>query len=169
VVFCRRPWPYTRDLVDFDGMDWKGKPNMNGRRFVPTESQRKQVEAMASYGVRQEDIARVIGCDAKTLRKHFRDELDVAEIKATSMVAQNLFRMATAWPPIPGTTAPTAMFWMKARAGWRQSDPAGEDSAVTGKKAVAQAEAERVAGDASGEWSGLLTVPPLEPARGKPN
>ena len=32
---------------------------------------------MAAYGVPEADIARVIGIDPKTLRKHYRGELDI--------------------------------------------------------------------------------------------
>ena len=53
--------------------------------------------------------------DAKTLRKHFRRELDRGSIEATAKVAQTLFRMAT-----EGGNVAAAIFWMKARAGWRE-------------------------------------------------
>ena len=33
--------------------------------------------------------------DPKTLRKHYRDELDTGQIKATAKVAESLFRKAT--------------------------------------------------------------------------
>ena len=36
----------------------------------PDPALRRQVEAMAGYGVPEIDIARVIGIDPKTLRKH---------------------------------------------------------------------------------------------------
>ncbi|MDQ1249754.1 MAG: hypothetical protein QG597_4130 [Actinomycetota bacterium] len=47
---------------------------------------------MAAYGVPERDIARVLGIDPKTLRKHYRDELDTGSIKATAKVAEFLFR-----------------------------------------------------------------------------
>ena len=56
---------------------------------------RRQVEAMAGYGVPEIDIARVIGVDPKTLRKHYRDELDTGHVKANAKVAENLYRKAT--------------------------------------------------------------------------
>jgi len=72
---------------------------------------------MASYGIPQPDIARVIGCDPKTLRKHYRDELDTGETKANAMVAQNLFRKATG----DGRESVTAaIFWLKTRARWSE-------------------------------------------------
>ena len=39
---------------------------------------------MARYGIPEDDIAIVVGIDAKTLRKHFRLELDVAFVKANA-------------------------------------------------------------------------------------
>jgi hypothetical protein len=61
------------------------------------------------------DIAPVVGIAAKTLRKHFRAELDTGHIKANAKVAGNLYRIATG----SGREAVTAaIFWMKVRAGW---------------------------------------------------
>jgi hypothetical protein len=86
-----------------------------GERFEPIPEQRRTVRAMAGFGIPQEDIATFLGIDAKTLRKHFRAELDRGSIEATSKVAQSLFRMAT-----EGNNVAAAIFWMKARAGWRE-------------------------------------------------
>jgi len=55
-----------------------------GRRaHRPDPATRRQVEAMAAYGVPEADIARVLVIDAKTLRKHYREELDTGHVKAT--------------------------------------------------------------------------------------
>ncbi len=53
--------------------------------FVVTEALREKVRHLAGLGVPQEDIAKIVGCAPKTLRKRFRDELDrsVAEANAT--------------------------------------------------------------------------------------
>ena len=61
----------------------------------PLPARRRQVEAMAGYGVPEVDIARVVGIDPKTLRKHYRDELDTGHVKANAKVAENLYRKAT--------------------------------------------------------------------------
>jgi RNA polymerase-interacting CarD/CdnL/TRCF family regulator len=50
---------------------------------------------MAGYGVPELDIARVIGIDPKTLRKHYRDELATGHVKTNAKVAENLYRKAT--------------------------------------------------------------------------
>jgi len=41
------------------------------------------------------DIVRVVGVDPKTLRKHYRNELDLGSTEATAKVAELLFRKAT--------------------------------------------------------------------------
>jgi hypothetical protein len=89
-----------------------------GFAYRPTEEQRRTVRAMSGYGIPQEDIATFFDIDAKTLRKHFRNEIDKGSIEATSKVAQSLFRMAT-----EGKNVAAAIFWMKARAGWREKHP----------------------------------------------
>jgi hypothetical protein len=86
-----------------------------GSLFEPTEEQRRMVKGMAGFGVPQTDIATLLEVDAKTLRKHFRRELDRGSIEATAKVGQSLFRMAT-----EGGSVAAAIFWMKARAGWRE-------------------------------------------------
>lgn len=85
--------------------------------YKPTEEGRKMVEAMASVGVPQDEICVVLGIDAKTLRKYFREELDSAMIKANAKVAANLYRQAT---KDDFKAAPAAMFWAKTRMGWRE-------------------------------------------------
>src|SRR5438034_3569835 len=66
---------------------------MGRRAHRPDPSQRRQVEAMAAYGIPEDNISRVIGVDPKTLRKHYRDELDLGETKANAQVAGFLFNM----------------------------------------------------------------------------
>ena len=84
----------------------------------PDSASRRQVEAMAGYGMPEAHIAAVVGVDAKTLRKHYRSELDLGHIKANSAVAQSLFRKATGDGPQSVTAA---IFWMKTRLGWKET------------------------------------------------
>ena len=91
---------------------------MGRRAHRPDAGQRRQVEALAGYGVPEADIACVIEIDPKTLRKHYRHELDKAHIKASARVAENLYRKATG----EGREAVTAaIFWLKTRAGWKET------------------------------------------------
>jgi hypothetical protein len=83
----------------------------------PDPAIRRQVEAMAAYGVPEADISRVVGVDPKTLRKHYREELDTGQIKANSKVAESLLRKATGEGPQSVTAA---IFWLKTRARWKE-------------------------------------------------
>ena len=98
---------------------------MGRRSHRPDERGRRQVEALAAYGVPEHHIARVVGIDPKTLRKHYRDELDLGATKATAKVAEFLFRKATTEGPQCVTAA---IFWMKTRGGWRETPQAHEVS-----------------------------------------
>jgi hypothetical protein len=91
---------------------------MGRRSHKPDPFHRRQVETMAGYGVPQEGIARVLAVDPKTLRKHYREELDTGHFKATAKVAESLFRKATG----DGSQSVTAaIFWLKTRGGWRET------------------------------------------------
>src|SRR4051794_6370916 len=83
--------------------------------FDSKEEERSLVRAMSGLGVPQENIATHLEIDAKTLRKHFRRELDRGMVEANVKVAQSLFQMATT-----GKNVAAAIFWMKARCGWRE-------------------------------------------------
>lgn len=69
---------------------------------------------MAAYGIPEGDISRVVGVDAKTLRKHYRDELDLGETKANAQVAGFLFNAAKS-----GNVS-AQIFWLKTRARWKE-------------------------------------------------
>jgi len=78
----------------------------------------RQVEAMAGYGLPAEDIAQVLRIDVAELRRDYPAELEDGRIKANSRVAENLYRRATG----EGREAVTAaIFWLKTRAGWRET------------------------------------------------
>lgn len=86
----------------------------------PTDEQRRTVQAMAGFGIPQDDIARVIGISSPTLRLHYREELDKGVTIANTAVAQNLYAKATG----KGRESVTAgIFWLKCRAGWSEYAP----------------------------------------------
>ena len=100
-----------------------------GILFVPTPEERRQVEAMAGYGVPHDQIAVLIGedgIDSDTLKKHFKNELLQGKAKANAKVGQTLFQKATSGD----TTA--AIWWSKTQMGWKDtqaheiSGPGGE-------------------------------------------
>src|SRR5688572_31405476 len=82
---------------------------------TPDPGLRRQVEAMAAYGIPETDIARVIGIDPKTLRKHYRDELDMGATKANAQVAGYLFNAAK------NGHVTAQIFWLKTRARWKET------------------------------------------------
>lgn len=98
---------------------------------VPTQKNRGLVEAYAACGTPEEDIARLLGIDPKTLRKHYRSELDIAHVKANAKVAGALYN--TAIDPKAGIKHVTAaIFWLKTRAGWKETsvvESTGKDGA----------------------------------------
>lgn len=96
-----------------------------GVAFQPTEENRRTVRAMSGYGVPHADIATMLRVDPKTLRKHFQDELERGSIEATAKVGQSLYRMAT-----EGNSVAAAIFWMKARAGWREKQEVQVTAAI---------------------------------------
>jgi hypothetical protein len=110
------------------------------------------VESLSGFGIPQDEIARLIGIDPKTLRLHYAEQIELGGIKATAKVAQNLFNMACR-PTREGLQA--AIFWLRVRAHWSEYSPrpplVGEP---LGKKAAAEAEA-LTAGQGT-EWGHLI-------------
>ena len=91
---------------------------MGSPSHKPDPVTRRQVEAMAAYGIPEADIAQVMEIDPKTLRRHYRPELDTGHIKANSRMAENLYRKAMG----DGSQAVTAtIFWLKTRARWKET------------------------------------------------
>jgi hypothetical protein len=95
----------------------------------PTDVGRGQVEALAGFGVRHEDIGLVIGIDDKTLRKWYRHELDAGKAKANAKMAQNIFQKALGTGAQAGTLA---IFWAKTQMGWREPPDRFEHSGKDG-------------------------------------
>jgi len=86
---------------------------------LPNTLTRRNVEALAGYGVPEVDIAGVIGIDPKTLRKHYPQELRYGHVKANAKVAENLFRKATG---DGRESVIAAICWLKTRARWKETN-----------------------------------------------
>ena len=87
------------------------------RAFTPTDEQRRGVSAMAVAGIEQKVVAKILGIGVQKLRRHFREELDMAMAKANTKVAGVLYGMA-----ISGKSPVSTIFWLKTRARWRETD-----------------------------------------------
>jgi hypothetical protein len=89
---------------------------MSRNPHEPTPETRQLVQLHATVGTPQPVIADIIGIDAKTLRKYYRDELDQSLAKANATIGGALFNKAKS-----GDTA-AMIFWMKTQAGWRETN-----------------------------------------------
>jgi hypothetical protein len=78
------------------------------------EPVREKVRHLAGIGLRQDDIAKIIGCAPKTLRKRCRADLDRGAAEATARVSGYLFAAAKA------SNVAAQIFWLKTRAHWRE-------------------------------------------------
>lgn len=102
--------------------------------FKPTAEDRKTVEFMAAAGIPEDRMVQLVvnprtkyPIDAKTLRKHFRLELDGGHAKADTMVAQGLFKNATTpTDTYPGGIPLAQIFWLKTRARWKPPEDPDE-------------------------------------------
>lgn len=108
--------------------------------YEPSDKDSAQVETLASYGIPEVDIAKLVinpktgkPITAKTLRKHYREKLDIGIAKADAKVGESLFIQACGAPAVYDAAGnclreeqkrvpSAAIFWMKARRGWRDND-----------------------------------------------
>src|ERR1700732_113517 len=88
--------------------------HMARQAFAVNDAMRERARYLAGVGVRQDDIAKIIGCSPKTLRKRLRDELDRGVAEANATICGYLFAAAKA-----GNIA-AIIFWLKTRAHWRE-------------------------------------------------
>ena len=91
---------------------------MARKAFVVDDAMREKVRYLAGLGVPQDDIAKIIGCAPKTLRKRFRDDLDRGVTEANATVSGYLLAAAKSG----NVTA--QIFWLKTRARWREGTAA---------------------------------------------
>jgi hypothetical protein len=79
----------------------------------PTQETRRIVEEAAGFGLPQAQVGLLVGVSEKTLRLHYRAELDHGMASANAAVARSLFQAATVEKNV------TAMiFWCKTRLRW---------------------------------------------------
>jgi hypothetical protein len=99
-------------------------PNYGGARegagrpaFEPTDSERKQVEALSGYGLPIDQIGALIrdGISVDTLRAHFAGEMQSGKAKANAQVGKTLFQKVMAGD----TTA--AIWWSKTQMRWAET------------------------------------------------
>ena len=84
-------------------------------RFIPTDDQKFLVTIMSSTGVPHERQAKAIGVNSKTLRKYFKEELQLGRNRAHAEIAGALYKRA-----LDGNV-PAQIFYLKTQAGWREA------------------------------------------------
>lgn len=98
----------------------------SGVVHIPTDENRATVEALSSYGVPAEEIARYIGVANKTLYKYYQSDLDNAKTKKTLAVGSFLYNAASGQAMAEGANhaecLKAAMFWAKTRMQWRETN-----------------------------------------------
>jgi hypothetical protein len=87
--------------------------------YQPTDAERVRVRDLAAIGVSYHMIAKVVGLSKATLQTHFGNDLDGGRAEANLKVGSNLLRIATGDPSKPATLK-AAIWWSKARMGWRE-------------------------------------------------
>jgi len=100
-------------------------PGGKREKHIPTDETRALVEQLSGMGTRHEDIAAYLGFGSKmTLYKYYKEELNLGAVKANTTIAQTLYQQAK-----DGNTT-ACMFWLKTRAGWRETQKLEVDSNV---------------------------------------
>lgn len=96
-----------------------------GKKHEPTQQDRDTARRLSALGVPHEDIATRLKISSDTLVKYYQEELDEGRIDANSAIAGTLFNQAK-----KGNTA-AAIFWLKTRARWKETQ-SHEHSGVDG-------------------------------------
>lgn len=87
-----------------------------GIKHKPTQADRDTAKRLSALGCPHEDIAIRLKISADTLTKYYQTELDEGRIDANSAIAGTLFQQAK-----NGNTV-AAIFWLKTRARWKETD-----------------------------------------------
>lgn len=122
-----------KPLVKKAGKNGGARPDAGRNPFEPSETERKQVEALSGYGLPLEQIAVLVrkGISVDTLTKYFSEELVSGKAKANSQVGRTLFQKATS-----GDT--TAMiWWTKTQMRWSETQKVEHTGANGGAIAMA--------------------------------
>jgi hypothetical protein len=95
---------------------------------IPNAENKRLVETSAGLGLPHEQIGALIGIDDKTLRKHYRSELDIGKAKASAQIAKTLFNKAQ------GGDTTALIWWTKAQMKWAET----QKQEITGADGGAQ-------------------------------
>jgi hypothetical protein len=83
--------------------------------YEPTDADREVAKRLSALGTTYEDIAKKLKISSDTLVKYYSEELEDGRIDANASIAGTLFSQAK-----KGNTA-AAIFWLKTRARWKET------------------------------------------------
>ena len=86
---------------------------------------RRTIDAMAAFGIDEEQIARARRMSRTTLRRQYRSELATGAARANAKVVASLYDLAI------GGNVSAMIWWTKARMGWHEvvrNEPRGANS-----------------------------------------
>ena len=86
-----------------------------GKKYEPTDENKKLVKTLAAVGITFEDIATKLEISSDTLVKYYKKELDDGRIDANASIGQTLFQQAK------NVNTAAAIFWLKTRARWKET------------------------------------------------
>lgn len=105
-------------------MTRKKKEYRGGPKHEPTAEQRIQVWRQSARGANQAHIAAMLGISDRTLRLHYRYELDHAAEEANDAMAGTVYSMGTGGGGPDGWKTANfhaAKYWLSTRAGWKEA------------------------------------------------
>jgi AraC-like DNA-binding protein len=88
--------------------------------FEPTTDQRALVQNAAAFGINQADIANQLNIDEKTLRKHFREELNSGKFKVDMLAGRTVTELMKSGEERVRLDA--AKYYTARRMGWKESN-----------------------------------------------
>jgi hypothetical protein len=91
--------------------DVEGSPG-----FDPGPEQAQQVEKLTSLGLSVADISATLRIEPKLLKKFYMYELETADKRTNAAVAKVALQLA-----LSGAAPDMTKFWLKTRAGWKET------------------------------------------------
>lgn len=89
---------------------------INGNEYIPTEKDREKIILATAYGMSRKHMCFLLGISFPTLKKHFKNELELGSDIANFTVASKLYQNA-----VENNNTSAQIFWLKAKAGWKES------------------------------------------------
>ncbi|MBP7722466.1 MAG: hypothetical protein KA155_08005 [Alphaproteobacteria bacterium] len=83
-------------------------------KYKPTTEKRHMVQVLSAAGTPKRTIARALKIGQDTLSKYYAEDLENGLELANARVVNRLFQLI-----MQGST-PATIFWLKARAGWKE-------------------------------------------------